>query len=306
MLLSEVFDLVVGGRLQDAMTFAHQHAERCRQHQDNQGAQWAGKVWTVANVFSEIQRAISQEAIDTIKDKASLAGDLIRALQSSGQVGEASAERALQVAGGYWTLANKAVQEKSGTNSKGAAAKAQNSETVEQYKLPTNRTYAHCGIATSMMLLQANGKGDLADANQLVSEMYLMDSGTDVDLMAKAMRKRGLDKAQATRSGTFSQLMATLKSGQPVPFGISHSVGEVVKMNGTPSKYYSHYRPGSRHARQFGSSGHWVLVVGFEGSPENPTHFIFNDPDVGGQLRATKAELEQMGVGNGQFFQVTQ
>ena len=92
----------------------------------------------------------------------------------------------------------------------------------------------------------------------------------------------------------------------PVPFGVTHCTGEIVKMNTNPSKYFAHKRPGDRYSDDFPGSGHWILVVGFEGSPENPTHFLYNDPHLGGQVRATKSELERMGVGNGQFFQITQ
>ena len=314
--LASVFGLIVAGQIQESKKQIAQLADRARQHQDNQTVQWAGNVWTVAHAFSEIQHAISQEALDGVQEKAALIGTLTRGLIGSGHISQESGDRVLQSAGGYWTMANKAKEEKSQaangdsstekSTADGALSTAQNSETVEQYKLPTNNTGAHCGIATSMMLLQANGKGDMADANQLVSEMYISGKGADVDLMAKAMRKRGLETAESTRNGTLSQLMETLKAGQPVPFGITHSVGDVVKMNKAESKHYANYKPGDRHYRKFGAAGHWVLVVGFEGTPEKPTHFLFNDPDVGGQLRATKSELEQMGVGNGQFFQITQ
>jgi hypothetical protein len=317
MTLTSVFGLIVVGQIQESKRQSSQLADRARQHQDNQTVQWAGDIWTVAHAFSEIQSAISQETLDGVQDKAALIGTLTRGLIGSGHISQESGDRVLQSAGGYWTMANKAKEEKSQTangdtpfpdegTAAGALFTAQNSETVEQYKLPTNRTWAHCGIATSMMLLQANGKGDMADANQLVSEMYISGNGTDVDLMAKAMRKRGLETAESTRNGTLSQLMETLKAGHPIPFGITHSVGDVVKMNKASSKHYANYKPGDRHYRKFGAAGHWVLVVGFEGAPEKPTHFLFNDPDVGGQLRATKSELEQMGVGNGQFFQITQ
>jgi|GEM_PF-3025948 len=316
--LGSVFGLIVAGQIQESKKQIAQLADRARQHQDNQTVQWAGNIWTVAHAFSEIQHAISQEALDGVQEKAALIGTLTRGLIGSGHISQESGDRVLQSAGGYWTMANKAKEEKSqtangetpstdkNTAAAGALSTAQNSETVEQYKLPTNKTWAHCGIATSMMLLQANGKGDMADANQLVSEMYISGKGSDVGLMAEAMRKRGLKTAEGTRNGTWGPLMDTLKSGQPVPFGITHSVGDVVKMNKASSKHYANYKPGDRHYRKFGESGHWVLVVGFEGSPEKPTHFLFNDPDVGGQIRATKSELEQMGVGNGQFFQITQ
>lgn len=305
--LADVFDCIASGHIQEAKYSAHFLAEQARKHQDNQTTQWAGKIWTIANAFSDIQSAISQEVMDGVKEKAALIGQLTRDLMSNGHIGKESGERILTSAGGYWTAADKESKNKQNTSQAGgAAAVAMNSETVEQHKMPTGNNGVHCGIATTLMLLQANGQGDMGDANQLVSEMYISNAGTDVDLMAQSLRDRGLETAEGTRTGTFEQLMGTLSQGQPVPFGIAYSTGEVVKMNKTFSKYYAHYQPGDRHYRKFGGSGHWVLVVGFEGSVENPTHFIFNDPDVGGQLRATKAELEQMGVGNGQFYQVTQ
>ncbi len=301
--LTDVLSMIVGGQLQDGMAAAHNLANVARSHNDNATAQWAGKLWTIAKTFSEIRQIIAQETMNGVKDKAALIGQLARALADSGTVTQGDVDRVLQSAGGYWNLADKDEKEGS-SNGTGAAAAAQNSETVEQYKMGTGRTGAHCGIATSLMLLQANGK--TADAHQLVSEMYIYGDGTDVDLMAESLRKRGLDSAQSTRDGTWGPLMATLEKGQPVPFGVTHCVGEIVKMNSTPSKYYSHKRPGDRYSDDFPGSGHWILVVGFEGALENPTHFLYNDPHLGGQVRATKSELERMGVGNGDFFQITQ
>ena len=136
--------------------------------------------------------------------------------------------------------------------------------------------------------------------------MYILNKGTDVKLMAAALRKRGLGNSEGTYTGTFSQLMSTLDAGQPVPFGISHMTGTIVKMNSNGSSQYGNKRVGDRHNARYGNSGHWVLVVGYEGTKEAPTHFIINDPDLGGQVRATKSELEKMGVGNGQFYQVYQ
>lgn len=304
--LQDTFAMIVNGQMQDAKSSAAQIASHARQNNDNQTAQMAGKIWTLANSFIEIQQIISGESMEGVKDKSAQAGELIRALMSSGEISQEDGQRALKSAGGYWSLANKESKSSTNADSSGAAATAMNGETVEQYKLPTGRNGAHCGIATSLMLLMANGKGNMGEANQLVSEMYIYKEGTDVDLMAKSLRKRGLENAEATRSGTFTQLVATLQKGQPVPFGVTHAAGEVVRMNKSSSSNYAHYRPGDRHYRKFGGSGHWVLVVGFEGSPENPTHFLYNDPDVGGQLRATKSELERMGVSNGNFYQVNQ
>ena len=306
--------MVVAGRMKAAKDAAHQLAETARQHQDNQTAQWAGKIWTIANAFVEIHQMVISESMTGLKEKAGLIGDVTRSLIGAQALDADAAERVIQAAGGYWTMAEeaaKAAATSSNGNGDSALERASNSETIEQHRLPTSRGWAYCGIATSMMLLHANGKGNpeqrQAEMNELVSEMYIPGSGSSVVAMAQAMRKRGLDKATGTTSGTFSQLMQTLESGQPVPFGVEYVKGTVVKMNqSVPSKYNSHLKAGDPYERRFGQLGHWVLVVGYEGSPENPTHFIYNDPDLGGQLKTTRSDLERMGVGNGQFFQVYQ
>ena len=124
--------------------------------------------------------------------------------------------------------------------------------------------------------------------------------------MGKLMKKRGFDSAVATRRGGMDALLDTLDKGQPVPFGVAHTKGTIIKLNSGGSKRYPGSRVGDFHARTFGIAGHWVLVTGYEGSRENPTHFIVNDPDLGGQLRITKAALTRMGVREGQFYQITQ
>ena len=197
--------------------------------------------------------------MDGVKEKAALIGTLTRALMGSGEVTQEDAERVLDSAGGYWEMADKAQKETS-SNGTGAAAVAQNSETVEQYKMD-RANIRSLWNATSLMLLQANGLSDMGEANQLVSEMYIHGSGTDVDLMAKSLRKRGLDSAQSTRNGTWGALMATLQKGQPVPFGVTHCVGEIVKMNSNPSRYFAHKNPGDVTAMTPRSHiGYWSLV----------------------------------------------
>ena len=303
--LKDILSMIVAGHMQESMMSAHQLAEVARKHNDTSTVQWAGKLWTIANGFSEIQQIIAQETMTGVKDKAALIGRLARSLDDSRTVSQEDVDRVLTSAGGYWQLADKD-EKQSKSNGTGAAATAQNAETVEQYKMSTGRTWAHCGIATSLMLLQANGLGSMADANDLVSEMYIHEKGTDVGLMAESLRRRGLETASHTRNGKWDQLMTTLQKGQPVPFGVTHCVGDIVKMNSTPSKYFAHKRPGDRYSDEFPGSGHWILVVGFEGPAENPTHFLYNDPHLGGQVRATRDELGSMGVGDGQFFLISQ
>ena len=307
--IADAFALIAQGSLRDPKDSAHHIAEMARQIQDNQMIQQAGQVWTIADSLGQIQEAINSENMSGIKALASTVADLTRALMGSGIISQGYGERVLESAGGYWNMAEAAAKE-TASNASGAAANAQNSETVDQHRLSSSRGWAYCGIATSMMMLYANGKGDKnnvsQERDQLISEMYNYNVGTDVDQMAAALRKRGLTDSKSTRNGTFSQLISSLDAGQPVPFGIAHMTGTITKLNSNGSKNYPYKRVGDRHNRQYGASGHWVLVVAYEGTKEAPTHFIINDPDLGGQVRATKAEVEKMGVGNGQFFQVYQ
>ena len=162
-----------------------------------------------------------------------------------------------------------------------------------------------------MMLLQANGKSDPAKTTQemhnIASQIYIKGSGTDVDAMARLLRSRGLERAQATRNGNMQGLLDTLDKGQPVPFGVFHCEGTIVKLNQGGSTKHRYAKVGDQHYRSFDPvSGHWVMVVDYEGSRENPTHFIVSDPDLGGQIRCTRAQLTRMGVGEGNFFQITQ
>lgn len=307
--VADAFALIAQGSLKDAKDSAHQIAENARRDQDNQTAQYAGHVWTVADSLGQIQEAINSQNMSGVQQLASSAADLTRTLMSSGVISQGYGERVLESTGGYWNMANTASKENT-SGAGGAADTAQNSETVDQHKLSYSRGWAYCGIATSLMMLYANGKGDKnnvsRERDQLVSEMYHVGVGTDVDGMASALRKRGLTNSQSTRNGNFNQLLDSLDAGQPVPFGIMHMNGTIVKLNKSGSSQYPHKREGDRHQRTYGNSGHWVLVVDYEGSRENPTHFILNDPDLGGQIRTSKAELESMGLGNGNFFQVYQ
>ena len=307
--LDVAFSMIVDGSMSSAKSEVAEIADLARLQGNTQVASFAGNIWTVADNLQKIQDGISEKQYGSVKSLSSETADLTRGLITVGVINSEVGGKIVNSAGGYWNLANEASKESEQSNGS-AAANAQNSETIEQHRLPTDRGWAYCGIATSMMLLRANGLGtedEAKEMNQLVSEMYIKGDGSAVALMDDALVSRGLTNAKGTNKGTWSQLMQTLESGQPVPFGITHISGEVVKMNQSQkSTFYSHLKPGDRHERVFGGAGHWVLVVGFEGSAENPTHFIFNDPDIGGQIRSTKAELEKMGVGNGEFYQVYQ
>ena len=103
-----------------------------------------------------------------------------------------------------------------------------------------------------------------------------------------------------------TELLDTLDKGQPVPFGVVSTQGTIIKLNANGSKNYPYAKVGDHHSRRFGTAGHWVLVTGYEGPRENPTHFILNDPDLGGQVRSTRSQLTRMGIREGKFYQVTQ
>ena len=60
------------------------------------------------------------------------------------------------------------------------------------------------------------------------------------------------------------------------------SVENSTKLNSNGSKNYPYRRVGDRHKAQYGPLEHWVLIVGYEGTKEAPTHFILKDPDFGG------------------------
>ena len=312
--LEAVFGLIADGQLENAKGQAHALANAARAEEDARTASAAGNIWTVAHGLQLVQAGLRDERFPEVKTQAAGAADLARSLMGSGAISQEDGQRIVQAAGGYWTMADKAIKESSGKTAgagmENAANAAMSSETVDQYSLDHHRNWAYCGIATTLMLLRANGMSDEAsthrDMQSLAAQVYVTGAGTDVDKMAKVLRDRGLEDAKSTRNGSMAQLLDTLDKGQPVPFGVVHSEGRVTKVNAGGSKRYPGLKAGSEHYKTFGPAGHWVLVTGYEGSRENPTHFIINDPDMGGQLRATRAQLERMGIGSGNFYQVTQ
>ena len=309
--LSAIFVLIANGHLSQARAQAHETANQARAQQDSKSAEVAGQIWTIAQTYTEIQGLLKDRKYAPVKDKAKNSADQTRALIAAGHISNEIGDKVLKIAGGYWTIAEKMLIEQSPSKNApegSAAANAQNSETIDQHRLnhPNNRAY--CGVATLMMLFEANGQdaNNTQEMNRIASQIYINRKGSDTDLMGQLMRKRGFDSAVATREGGMDALLDTLDKGQPVPFGVTHSKGTIIKLNSGGSKRYPGSRVGDFHARTFGIAGHWVLVTGYEGSRENPTHFIVNDPDLGGQLRITRAALTRMGVREGQFYQITQ
>ncbi|MAA78789.1 MAG: hypothetical protein CL916_05975 [Deltaproteobacteria bacterium] len=306
-----LFVLVANGHLSQARNRAHKLANTARTKQDSISADIAGTIWTISQNFTDIQALLKELKYSQVKDKSKNSADQTRSLITAGHISNEIGDKVLKIAGGYWTIANKALVEQSPANSAKegtAAANAQNSETVDQHRLNHHRNYAYCGVATLMMLFEANGESanNTQEMNRIASQVYIKDHGSDVGRMGQLMRDRGYNSAQATRNGGMNALLDTLDKGQPVPFGVTHSAGTIIKINSGGSQRYPWARVGDYHSKRFGLAGHWILVVGYEGSRENPTHFIANDPDLGGQLRIEKTRLTRMGVREGQFYQVTQ
>ena len=141
-----------------------------------------------------------------VKDKAKNSADQTRALIAAGHISNEIGDKVLKIAGGYWTIAEKMLIEQSPSKSApegSAAANAQNSETIDQHRLnhPNNRAY--CGVATLMMLFEANGQNanNTQEMNRIASQIYINGKGSDTDLMGQLMRKRGFNSAVATREG---------------------------------------------------------------------------------------------------------
>jgi hypothetical protein len=184
---------------------------------------------------------------------------------------------------------------------------------LDQHQFDHWNNDAFCGLATTVMMLQANGQDagtSTRELNEYASQMYNKSAGgTSGSEMAKFLRSNGIKDSTFTTEGTTSRLVDSLESGQPVPFGVVKTIGEITRLEGGSSDRYTEKRVGDRHYRDFmkgGGSGHWVLVTRFEGKPEKPSAFYVNDPDLGGELKCTLAEITQMGGGAGNYWMVEQ
>jgi hypothetical protein len=166
---------------------------------------------------------------------------------------------------------------------------------IDQHRLPASRNWAYCGIATVGMALAEAGKPinlqDPSTLNAVAGRIYIEGSGTSGSAMASLMREKGIRDASFTQGGSVPQIVARLQAGSTVPMGVTSLSGVVVSLP-QPSARYPSLKVGDRHQRTYGASGHWVLVVGFEGDPKKPTSFLINDPDSGAKLRMSRSELE--------------
>lgn len=170
---------------------------------------------------------------------------------------------------------------------------------IDQYRMNHRYKGGFCGIATLLTTLEAMGARpgvdirNEAQLEQFSRGIYTPGQGSSGAAMAEKMKRFGRQNATFTTTGTIGQLMANLSRGQPVPVGFVSMGGTVVAAPQASVRYGSAVAVGKTHVHQFGASGHWATVVGFEGDPKSPSHFIVNDSDTGARLRMSRAEFER-------------
>jgi hypothetical protein len=295
-----VLDHILAGSFEEAQTEASATAEQARAAEQTNLAAQAGQTWQIAQAFLAAQDAMADKNPEAAKGHASHAAAQARALLSTGAAGAEDLQRIIDSAGQAWTLAQKASSERKG---------GQDAPIIDQYELNHSNNGAFCGIATMVMMLHANNLNQgtsRADLNAMAARVYHPGKGTSGSAMAGVLRERGLKDSTYTTAGTQQALIQTLERGQTVPFGVVRCEGTITKLEGGSSTRYTNARVGGKHYHQFGASGHWVLVTRYEGSPEAPTAYLVNDPDLGGELRCTPAQLDAMGDGSGSYWMVHQ
>ena len=302
--LDSVLDHIIAGSFEDAQSAAHTTANQARSTGGDSEASQAGLAWQIAAAFDKAQDAMAEKNYEAAKSHAANAATQARALLSAQAASADDLNLIISSAGEAWTVANKAAEQAAKDRQGGLDAPM-----LDQHEFNHWNKGAFCGLATMIMMLRANGieqgSGN-ADLNALASQVYIPDAGTSGSAMASVLRQKGLKDSNYVTNGGRSKLIASLDKGQTVPFGVVLCSGTITKLAGGSSQRYSGARVGDQHYRRFGPSGHWVLVTRYEGKPEAPTAFIVNDPDLGGELRCTPAQLESMGAGSGNFWMVHQ
>lgn len=178
------------------------------------------------------------------------------------------------------------------------ATKTPDAPIIFQHGMNSGYKGGYCGIATVLQTLQAAGKDPGINVNnrqqldRFASQMYIPGSGSSGNAMARVLRQSGEKDANMTYSGTVRDIVASLDKGKTVPVGFASMGGSVTKATQSWTRHGA-LKEGDRHFHQFGQSGHWASVVGYEGDPGRPSHFLVNDPDTGAQLRLTRSELER-------------
>ncbi|MDG1480287.1 MAG: hypothetical protein P8R54_11890 [Myxococcota bacterium] len=291
---------ILAGSFETAQSSARATADQARADEQADLATQAGQAWQIAQAFLSAQDAMADKNPEAAKGHASHAATQARALLSAGAAGAEDLQRIIDSAGKTWALAQKAASERKG---------GRDAPLIDQHELNHWNNGAFCGIATMVMMLQANNLNQgtsRAELNAMADRVYHPGKGTSGAQMAGVLRERGLKDSTYTTSGTQQKLIQALERGQTVPFGVVRCEGTITRLEGGSSARYTGARVGGRHEHQFGDSGHWVLVTRYEGTPEAPTAYLVNDPDLGGELRCTPAQLDAMGDGSGSYWMVHQ
>lgn len=300
-LLDAAFDAILGGDWDGAQAAAHAVAETARAEGDDATVDRAGIAWQIAAAFESSQDAMEARDFSSAQVHAARAADRARSLRNEAPAYNEDLTRIVDSAGTAWSLAEETKKTAGGTG--------RTAPLVDQHQLDHWNRGAFCGIATMIMILRANGieqESDTTSLDALASRVYHPGQGTSGQQMAGVLRERGLKGSAFTTQGTRGEVLETLAGGQALPLGVVRVEGTVMQLEGGASERYAFRRVGDHHEREFPGSGHWVLVTGFEGSRDKPTAFHVNDPDLGGTLRCTPAQLDSMGAGSGSFWMVHQ
>ena len=253
---------------------------------------WSGRLQTL----DKAQDAMAEKRFEAAKGHATHAAAQSRALLPTGAVEADDLQLAITSAGQAWELARTAAEQAVKDR------RGRPTEMMDQHQLPHWNNGAFCGIAVMIMMLRANGMeqgSSTADLDALARRVYISGKGTSGSAMSGVLRERGIQDSRFTTTGTQATLIQSLEKGQTVPFGVTSVEGTVTKLEGGSSHRYNR-RVGDPHQRKFRGAGHWVLVTGYEGTPERPTAFFVNDP-IRRELRCTPMQISRMGEGSGSF-----
>lgn len=301
--LKSSFDAMLNGEFEEAKNIAHLTANNARFRDNERVVENAGKAWQIADLLGRAKTALEDGNYEQAKALAKEAADLVRELRDSGGLRGPLAEDILDQAGALWNEANDLAK----TNPSGGTI---NVAPIDQHALSHGSGGVFCGVVTALMAAQSNGSDlntSYSDISYIASKMYYSGRGTSGSDMATFLRQNGMPNASFTTGGSFSDINSALKNGQPVPMGVDYSRGTVHSMPNGSSARYGNLSPGSYHSKSFVNpgQGHWVLITGTEGDPNNPSAYLVNDPDMGGTLRVTPEQLSYMsGESNGGFWLV--
>ncbi|MEC7241405.1 MAG: C39 family peptidase [Myxococcota bacterium] len=303
--LTHALETILRGQFEEAKSLAHVTANRARMNGNPETAQDAGMIWQVADLLERATQALEDQNAEEAKSLAHQAAELLRELREDGAVGEALASELLNQAGDLWNEAHDLSQTRPHASSIAVPP-------IDQHALSHHKGGVFCGVVTALMAAQSNGSDlntSYADIDYIASKMYYSGRGTSGSDMAAFLRSNGMPDAAYTTSGSFTDIHRALQSGQPVPMGVDYTQGTVHSMPNGSSARYGNLGIGSSHSKSFVNpgSGHWVLITGMEGDPNNPSAYIVNDPDTGGTLRVTPSQLSYMsGESDGRFWLIKQ